>query len=98
MSSPRNGKFGSRDGPRGEHRAADAEQCGRPPAGVLAQFARFFNEFLLLDQPAEIRLVHQPAREIGQNAAEIVHRQILGQGEVPQSMLLPSPVVWRHSA
>ncbi|WP_230686655.1 LacI family DNA-binding transcriptional regulator [Catellatospora vulcania] len=42
--------------------------------------------------------VHQPAREIGQNAAEIVHRQILGQGDVPQSMLLPSPVVWRHSA
>ncbi|MEV0458320.1 LacI family DNA-binding transcriptional regulator [Catellatospora methionotrophica] len=42
--------------------------------------------------------VHQPAREIGRRAAELVHRQILGDEDVPGSVLLPSPVVWRHSA
>jgi DNA-binding LacI/PurR family transcriptional regulator len=42
--------------------------------------------------------VHQPAREIGRHAAELVRRQILGHDDVPASVLLPSPVVWRHSA
>ncbi|GAA1403972.1 LacI family DNA-binding transcriptional regulator [Catellatospora coxensis] len=42
--------------------------------------------------------VHQPAREIGRHAAELVHRQIGGQTDVPRSVLLPSPVVWRNSA
>jgi DNA-binding LacI/PurR family transcriptional regulator len=42
--------------------------------------------------------VHQPARAIGQNAADLVLRQVLGPDPVPHSILLDSPIVWRHSA
>ena len=42
--------------------------------------------------------VHQPARAIGQNAAELVLRQVLGPDPIPRSVLLDSPVVWRCSA
>ena len=42
--------------------------------------------------------VHQPARAIGQNAAELVLRQVLGPDPIPRSILLDSPVVWRCSA
>ncbi|MEU8005448.1 LacI family DNA-binding transcriptional regulator [Catellatospora sp. NPDC049111] len=48
-------------------------------------------------QPS-LSTVHQPAREIGRHAAELVHRQISGDTDVPRSLVLPSPVVWRHSA
>lgn len=41
---------------------------------------------------------HQPAREIGRTAAESVLRQIAGAEPVELSILLDSPVVWRHSA
>ncbi|MFI5843248.1 LacI family DNA-binding transcriptional regulator [Catenuloplanes sp. NPDC051500] len=40
--------------------------------------------------------VHQPAREIGAVAADLVLRQI--DGEHPEPVVLPSPVVWRASA
>ncbi len=42
---------------------AEAEQLGRPPDGIGGHCASFFNEFLLLDQPAEVLLVDQPACE-----------------------------------
>jgi len=42
--------------------------------------------------------VHQPARAIGQNAADLVLRQVLGPDPVPRSILLDSPIVWRCSA
>lgn len=42
--------------------------------------------------------VHQPAREIGQNAAELVLMQLRGVEQVPRSVLLDTPVVWRDSA
>lgn len=42
--------------------------------------------------------VHQPARAIGQNAAELVLRQINDTDPVPRSVLLDTPVVWRDSA
>jgi DNA-binding LacI/PurR family transcriptional regulator len=42
--------------------------------------------------------VHQPARAIGQNAADLVLRQINGTDPVPRSVLLDTPIVWRHSA
>jgi DNA-binding LacI/PurR family transcriptional regulator len=42
--------------------------------------------------------VHQPARAIGQNAAELVLRQLTGSEPPPTSILLDTPVVWRNSA
>lgn len=43
--------------------------------------------------------VHQPAREIGQNAANLVLLQVRGTEEdVPRSILLDTPVIWRNSA
>jgi DNA-binding LacI/PurR family transcriptional regulator len=42
--------------------------------------------------------VHQPAREIGRNAAELVLRQLRGEDPVPGNVLLPTPIVWRDSA
>ena len=42
--------------------------------------------------------VRQPARAVGQNAADLVLRQVFGQEPIPPSILLDSPVVWRHSA
>lgn len=42
--------------------------------------------------------VHQPAREIGRKAADLVLRQIRGTDPVPRSILLDTPVVWRGSA
>ncbi|GAB7036705.1 MULTISPECIES: LacI family DNA-binding transcriptional regulator [Catenuloplanes] len=40
--------------------------------------------------------VHQPAREIGAVAADLVLRQI--RGEHPDPVVLPSPIIWRTSA
>jgi DNA-binding LacI/PurR family transcriptional regulator len=42
--------------------------------------------------------VHQPAREIGRHAAELVLRQLRGEEPPPGNVLLPTPVVWRESA
>lgn len=42
--------------------------------------------------------VHQPAREIGRNAAELVLRQLRDDGPPPDNLLLPTPIVWRASA
>ncbi|MET8150605.1 LacI family DNA-binding transcriptional regulator [Actinoplanes sp. NPDC049668] len=42
--------------------------------------------------------VHQPAREIGRNAAELVLRQLRDEGPAPANVLLPTPIVWRASA
>ena len=42
--------------------------------------------------------VHQPAREIGRNAAELVMLQLRGADQIPRSVLLDTPVVWRDSA
>ncbi|WFE28874.1 LacI family DNA-binding transcriptional regulator [Solwaraspora sp. WMMD791] len=42
--------------------------------------------------------VHQPAKEIGARAADLVLRQISGAPVEPGGVLLPTPVVWRGSA
>jgi DNA-binding LacI/PurR family transcriptional regulator len=42
--------------------------------------------------------VHQPAREIGRHAAELVLRQLRDELPAPANVLLPTPVVWRTSA
>ena len=58
-SSARKRKFGSGDRPLGQHRVAETEEFGRPPAGVGGDCAGFLNEFLLLDQAAEVLLVER---------------------------------------
>jgi DNA-binding LacI/PurR family transcriptional regulator len=42
--------------------------------------------------------VHQPAKEIGSRAAELVLRQLAGETIEPGGVFLPTPVVWRNSA
>jgi DNA-binding LacI/PurR family transcriptional regulator len=48
-------------------------------------------------QPS-LSTVHQPAKEIGSRAAELVLRQLRGESVEPGGVLLPTPVVWRNSA
>ncbi|MCO8270226.1 LacI family transcriptional regulator [Actinoplanes sp. TRM 88003] len=55
------------------------------------------SSWALRTQPP-LSTVHQPAREVGRNAAELVLRQIAGAEPVDLNMVLDSPVVWRHSA
>ncbi|GHJ43027.1 LacI family transcriptional regulator [Catellatospora sp. TT07R-123] len=42
--------------------------------------------------------VHQPAKDIGARAAELVLRQLKGQQVEATGVFLPTPVVWRASA
>jgi DNA-binding LacI/PurR family transcriptional regulator len=55
------------------------------------------SSWALRTQPP-LSTVHQPAREIGRNAADLVLRQLRGEEPAPGSVLLPTPVVWRGSA
>ncbi len=55
------------------------------------------SSWALRTQPP-LSTVHQPAREVGRSAAELVLRQIAGVEPVDLSVVLDSPVVWRHSA
>lgn len=60
---------------------AEAEQLGRPSDGVGGHCASLFNEFLLLDEPAEVLLVDQPACERFNTALQ------LQQGELGRHQL-----------
>ncbi|MEV6301455.1 LacI family DNA-binding transcriptional regulator [Actinoplanes sp. NPDC051861] len=42
--------------------------------------------------------VHQPAKELGSCAAQLVLRQLNGEHLEPGGQLLPTPIVWRDSA
>ena len=53
------------------------------------------SSWALRTQPA-LSTVHQPAREVGAVAADLVLRQI--RGDHPEPVVLPSPVIWRESA
>ncbi|MFF5175619.1 LacI family DNA-binding transcriptional regulator [Micromonospora sp. NPDC000089] len=53
------------------------------------------SSWALRTQPP-LSTVHQPAREIGRHAADLVLRQL--RGERPAPKLLPTPIVWRDSA
>ncbi len=52
-------------GPLLAHLGAEPIELGRAPAGVGRAFAGLLDQVLLLDQPAEIRLVHeQPGQRL----------------------------------
>ncbi|MDP9793847.1 DNA-binding LacI/PurR family transcriptional regulator [Catenuloplanes nepalensis] len=53
------------------------------------------SSWALRTQPP-LSTVHQPAREVGAVAADLVLRQI--NGDHPDPVVLPSPIVWRDSA
>ncbi|GAA2502199.1 LacI family transcriptional regulator [Winogradskya humida] len=55
------------------------------------------SSWALRTQPP-LSTVHQPARDVGRNAAELVLLQLRGKDPVPECIVLESPVVWRHSA
>nr|WP_246595496.1 substrate-binding domain-containing protein [Actinoplanes auranticolor] len=55
------------------------------------------SSWALRTQPP-LSTVHQPAREIGRNAADLVLRQLRGEEPAPGNVLLPTPIVWRDSA
>ena len=42
--------------------------------------------------------VHQPAKELGSCAAQLVLRQLRGESLEPGGQLLPTPIIWRESA
>ena len=42
--------------------------------------------------------VHQPAKELGSCAAQLVLRQLAGETLEPGGQLLPTPIIWRDSA
>ncbi len=73
--APGDGKFGSGDGAFRKDGTAEAEEFCRTSAGVLAGFASFLDEFLLLDQAAEIRLVHLPSRQRLNTALQLQQRE-----------------------
>lgn len=61
MSSARKWQFRSGNGALGQNAVAEAKQLGWPPASIGRHRTGFLDQFLLLDQPAKILLVHEPA-------------------------------------
>jgi DNA-binding LacI/PurR family transcriptional regulator len=72
-------------------------ETGRSVPGDVGIVGFDDSAWALRTQP-QLSTVHQPAREIGQNAAELVLRQVDGSEPVPRSILLGTSVVWRSSA
>jgi DNA-binding LacI/PurR family transcriptional regulator len=71
-------------------------EAGRTVPGDVGVVGFDDSSWAVRTQPP-LSTVHQPAREIGQNAAELVLRQVRGT-EVAGSVLLDTPIVWRDSA
>ncbi|MEU4557181.1 LacI family DNA-binding transcriptional regulator [Actinoplanes sp. NPDC023936] len=46
----------------------------------------------------QLSTVHQPAKELGSCAAQLVLRQLRGETLEPGGQMLPTPIVWRDSA
>ncbi|MEU8238567.1 LacI family DNA-binding transcriptional regulator [Actinoplanes missouriensis] len=46
----------------------------------------------------QLSTVHQPAKELGSYAAQLVLRQLRGETLEPGGQMLPTPIVWRDSA
>ncbi|GAA2703854.1 MULTISPECIES: LacI family DNA-binding transcriptional regulator [Actinoplanes] len=46
----------------------------------------------------QLSTVHQPAKEIGSCAAQLILRQLSGEQITPEGQLLPTPIIWRDSA
>ena len=61
-----------------ENGAAETEQFGRPSACILAGFAGFLDEFLLLDQAAEILFVNEPPGQSFDAALQLQQRECFG--------------------
>ena len=72
-------------------------EAGRSVPGDVGIVGFDDSSWAMRTQPP-LSTVHQPAREIGHNAAELVLRQVRGDESVPRSILLDSPIVWRNSA
>lgn len=72
-------------------------EAGRSVPGDVGVVGFDDSSWATRTQP-QLSTVHQPAREIGRNAAELVLMQLRGVEQVPRSVLLDTPVVWRKSA
>jgi DNA-binding LacI/PurR family transcriptional regulator len=72
-------------------------EAGRSVPGDVG-IVGFDNSAWAVRAQPPLSTVHQPAREIGQNAAELVLRQLRGTEPVPRSILLDTRIVWRGSA
>jgi DNA-binding LacI/PurR family transcriptional regulator len=71
-------------------------ESGRSVPGDVGVVGFDDSSWALRTQPP-LSTVHQPAREIGQNAAELVLLQVRGT-EPARSIILDTSVVWRDSA
>src|SRR5207247_11245809 len=63
LSSARQWQFRPGDNPFVENGVAEAEQLGRSSDGVGGRLPGLLDQFLLLDEAPEIRLVDQPSGE-----------------------------------
>jgi DNA-binding LacI/PurR family transcriptional regulator len=72
-------------------------EAGRSVPGDVGVVGFDDSSWATRTQP-QLSTVHQPAREIGRNAADLVLMQLRGVEQVPRSVLLETPVVWRDSA
>ncbi|GIH02488.1 LacI family transcriptional regulator [Rhizocola hellebori] len=72
-------------------------EAGRTVPGDVGIVGFDNSSWAMRTQPP-LSTVHQPAREIGQNAAELVLNQVRGTEPAARSILLDTSVVWRDSA
>ena len=72
-------------------------EAGRSVPGDVGIVGFDDSSWAVRTQPP-LSTVHQPAREIGRNAAELVLQQVRGTEPVAHSVLLDTPIVWRTSA
>ncbi|WP_433378099.1 LacI family DNA-binding transcriptional regulator [Actinoplanes sp. CA-142083] len=72
-------------------------EAGRTVPGDVGLVGFDDSSWALRTRP-HLSTVHQPAGDIGEHAADLVLRQVRGEEITQRGLLLPSPIVWRHSA
>ncbi|WIM94958.1 LacI family DNA-binding transcriptional regulator [Actinoplanes oblitus] len=72
-------------------------EAGRTVPGDVGLVGFDDSTWAVRTQP-QLSTVHQPAKEIGAVAAQLILRQLSGEQPTPAGQLLPTPVIWRDSA
>ncbi|BCJ41873.1 LacI family transcriptional regulator [Actinoplanes ianthinogenes] len=72
-------------------------EAGRTVPGDVGLVGFDDSTWAVRTQP-QLSTVHQPAKEIGAVAAQLILRQLNGDQPAPAGQLLPTPIVWRDSA
>jgi DNA-binding LacI/PurR family transcriptional regulator len=72
-------------------------EAGRSVPGEVGLVGFDDSTWAVRSQP-QLSTVHQPAKEIGAVAAQMILRQLKGEQPSPAGQLLPTPIIWRDSA